>query len=58
LRRRQNHSAFLRQRPDKPSALQPFRIQTQARAVPPENLDSVRSLPAEHKQIARNTGCA
>jgi hypothetical protein len=26
--RRQDHSAFLRQRPDKPSPLKPFRIQT------------------------------
>ena len=48
---RQNHSAFLRQRPDKPSPLEPFRIQTQARAVPPENLDPVSSLAAEHKQM-------
>src|SRR5262249_16955843 len=51
LRRRQDYSAFLRQRPDKSSALQPFRIQAQPRPVPPENFDSVGSLPAEYKQM-------
>src|ERR1700704_4987986 len=56
LRWRQDRGPLARQRPDKSPALQPLRVKAQARTVPPQNLDTIRALAAEHEQVPRMRG--
>src|SRR5215471_12960390 len=48
----ENRRSFLRQRPDEPSTLEPFRIETQPGPVPPQHLDPIGTFAAEYEEMS------